>query len=82
MVTNKMAKIGIGFSDGDPNGVAFVELNKGLAVARKIPCQGKEMMESERERVLQMGNDILHEMTSWKRQFIEEDAFDGATEKP
>ena len=50
--------------------------------AYKIGSQGKEVLESEGERVFENGKDGLFEMVGRVREFIEEKALHGAAKKP
>ena len=55
---------------------------EGLWGTYKIGSQGKEVLESEGERVFENGKDGLFEMVGRVREFIEEKALHGAAEKP
>jgi hypothetical protein len=80
-----MVEIAGSLSDGERDGVSLCVEDMGFVGsgrAYQIGGKGKEVLESEGERVFESGKDGLCERVGGLRKFIEEKALDGTAGKP
>ena len=82
---DKVVKIGGGFNDGERDGVAVSVEDGGFGWgwrAYEICRERKKVLESEGERVFEIGKDGLDEVVSRVREFVQVKALHRTAKKP